>query len=127
MAEYFLADAASEPPLSPALIDRARELALQGAPLVDIARELGVRLGTLQAWRQRYPLLGRAFDEWRATADDEVERAAYRHALADPVSAHRWLASRRPQQWAERRHVTQEVTGTLQVVTGVPEREELGE
>lgn len=107
------------------------ELAGMGWIDSDIARVLGVKPNTFLQWKARKPALRATLANWRAVADDRVERALFDRAtgytyerdevrvidkqivhvavtetvLPDVKAAETWLFNRRSQMWRNRQDV----------------------
>lgn len=67
--------------LEEAGLNLLREWSLCGLLERDIARRMGIGVGTLNRWRRRYPAIAQALEVQRAAADDQVEDALLRKAL----------------------------------------------
>lgn len=63
----------------------AEDFARQGMLDVDIARKLGVSVGTLNAYKNRYPEFCAALKRGKAPVDFEVENALLKRALGCTV------------------------------------------
>lgn len=58
-----------------------RDWARCGLTEREIARRMGVSVGTLSRWRRKYPAVAQALDTQWTAADDQVEDALLRKAL----------------------------------------------
>ncbi len=104
-------------------------MALNGATDVEIAEELGVAVGTLYAWRAKYPEFLAALKYGKEHADARVERSLYHRAVGftypavkisfdkdgtplfaeymeyyppDTGAAKLWLLNRKPKEWSDK-------------------------
>lgn len=65
----------------PSYAARARDLCCLGVPEVEIANLLGISVGMLRAWRERYQEFAYAWDDGLYHADTKVLNALYKRAV----------------------------------------------
>lgn len=105
----------------PTYAARARDLCMLGCSEVEIAKILGLSVGTLRAWRAHYDEFDMAWNDGTAIADAQVVAALFKRAIGydkikwketkdgimqelvhieGNVNAQMfWLTNKRPDQW----------------------------
>lgn len=101
-----------------------KRLALAGCTMEQIAAGAGVSKDSLERWAKADPALAELMADWKAEADDRVERALYSRACGfvapdkvhppDSVACIFWLKNRRPKEWRDKQDV--EHSGTVRTV-----------
>jgi len=80
----------------------------------QIAHNMGIHIGTLYAWRNRFDEFNEVFKRTKEVVDYEVENALYKAAMNGNVTAQIfWLKNRRPGQWKDKQDV--EYSGRVDV------------
>jgi len=115
----------------PSYAARARDLCMLGCTEMEIANLLGISVGMLRAWRDRYPEFSYAWDDGAYHASTKVLAALYKKALgydyikwketkdgmmreqvhveANIPACIFWLTNKHPEQWKSK--VEHETTG----------------
>jgi transposase len=80
----------------------------------QIAHNMGISVGTLYAWRNKFSEFDEVFKRTKEIVDYEVENALHRAAMEGNVTAQIfWLKNRRPGQWRDKQDV--EYSGRVDV------------
>lgn len=104
---------------SPAVVEKTRELALQGKTDEEISGELEVSRSTLALWKVRHPEFSDALKAWKSEADDQIEQSLYRRALGGDTTAQIfWLKNRRKDDWRDRQDHVHSAEGDLASLIG---------
>lgn len=107
----------------PSYAARARDLCMAGCTEVEIAQVLGLSVGMLRAWRERYPDFDYAWTDGTIIANTKVIGALFKRALgydkiiwketkdgmmqelkhveASVPACMAWLTNRLPEQWTK--------------------------
>lgn len=128
----------------PTKFDKAQMLlieymAKEGKTDKEMAEAVGVTERTINNWKKDYPQYFQPLKDWKAEADEKVERALYQRATGyvtkdtkmfchegmivaedyekhyppDPTSMIFWLKNRNPQKWRDKIDVAQ--TGEINI------------
>lgn len=115
----------------PEYVQLAKYMALAGLTDQQIASELKITRSTLAIWKITYPEFGKMLSDWKAVADEKVERSLYERAIGfshpdvdikviegkivetpliryfppDSTAAIFWLKNRDPKRWRDRQEV----------------------
>ena len=130
----------------PEYVEQVKELAANGATIMQIAESFGVTKPTIYAWRNKFPDFLAALNVNKAIADEIVERSLYEratgyshesvkifcnkdgevvqvpfieHVAPDPTSMIFWLKNRKPKDWREKSEV--EIPGLSGLAQGLAE------
>jgi len=90
-------------------------MAMSGLTDAQMAKELGIVRATLSNWKVNFPEVKEALEDWKAVADNKVERSLYeratgysykdKHYPADPTSMIFWLKNRKSEEWRDKRDI----------------------
>ena len=124
-------------------VKKALELLYRkGCTDVEVATAIGVDESTLHNWHKRSPAFFQSIKDWKAVADEEIERSLRERALGyshpedkifndngsplvvptikhyppDPTSMIFWLKNRQPAKWRDKQDIEIDGNITIEVV-----------
>lgn len=126
-----------------AIVEQARKLCALGATDEDLADFFGVNESTINRWKKKYPEFLDALSEGKGDADTQVEQSLFSRAMGyshpevklflhegkviehivekhyppDTTACIFWLKNRQPQKWRDRKEVTGEGGGPIEMLT----------
>lgn len=110
-------------------LSRIQAWALSGLTNEQIAHNMGINVGTLYEWNNKYPELSESLKRAKSIADEEVENALYKRALGYTTRVYKekvtpkgqvvpymedvhippdttaqifWLKNRKPEKWRDK-------------------------
>lgn len=110
-------------------LSKIQAWALSGLTNEQIAHNMGINVGTLYEWNNKYPELSESLKRAKTIADEEVENALYKRALGYTVTLNKqkvtkdgravdcieemhippdttaqifWLKNRKPEKWRDK-------------------------
>lgn len=101
-----------------------RGWARDGLTDAQLAARMGIAVGTLYEWKNRFPEIAEALKQGKEVVDYEVENALLRAALDGNTTAQIfWLKNRRRDKWRDKPPELREGDGSRTGVVLMPEVE----
>jgi hypothetical protein len=105
---------AAHPKITPDKVEQVIAALRIGADIAGAAHLIAVSTSGLERYMVRHPLVKVRADEARKIADDRVQSALYKSAVAGNVTAMIfWLKNRQPKEWRDRREIEMSGAGDV--------------
>jgi transposase-like protein len=105
----------------PKILPKIRNMAQGGATDKEVADSIGIAVGTLYEWKNRYPEFGEALKVGKEVADCRIENQLFKQASeGNTVAMIFWLKNRQPKEWRDRQEHTGADGGPIQIVSTIP-------
>jgi len=109
---------AAHPKITLAKVEQVIAALRIGADIAGAAHLIAVSTDGLTKYLARHPLVKARADDARKIADDRVQSALYKSAVAGNVTAMIfWLKNRQPKEWRDRREI--EMSGAGDVTSAI--------